>query len=293
MKKAIKLIKELGLRPPNDLTPIKLAELFRDRRFAQVFPDLVGLRTVGGLKAWLGIDSTGTKKTDRKVAIVGKGITFDSGGISIKPSHNMGDMKFDMLGAATVLGLRSTLKSFEGRVDLFGVCAENTFHQDSMRPGDVITYPNGIRVEIENTDAEGRLVLADGIIEAKKNDPELIITIATLTGAARAALGPATAIFSNDDTLVEGFLKVAGECSELAWRLPIWDIHRKDIEALPEVADIRNQGTMAGGSTAAAFLERFVGDTPWIHLDIAGSAYKDRMPTGAMLKSVTKYLLGD
>lgn len=302
MKKSIELIKELGLRPPNDLTPIKLAALFKNQKYAAVNPELIGLKTVGGLKAWLGTDHVGREKTKRRIAIVGKGITFDSGGISIKPSHNMGDMKFDMLGAATVLALRDTLKGFTGRADLFGVCAENTFHQDSARPGDVITYPCGTRVEIENTDAEGRLVLADGILEAKKNNPELIITIATLTGAAKAALGPATAVFSNNDTLVEGFLKVAGECQELAWRLPIWNIHRRDIECpvsadskgnvVPNpVADIRNQGTMAGASTAAAFLERFVGDTPWIHLDIAGSAYKNRKPTGAMLKSLTKFIL--
>lgn len=292
MKKALQLIKDLGLMPPNELTPIKLAEYFDKKTYAFVTPDLVGLRTVGGSKAWLGHSRVGKAESGYKIAIVGKGITFDSGGISIKPANNMKDMKFDMLGAATALALGQTLAKSKDTIDIYGPCAENTFHHDCVRPGDVITYPNGTRVEIDNTDAEGRLVLADGIIEAKKNKPDLIITIATLTGAAKGALGPATAVFGNHSEMTAELVSRAKECDELAWELPIWDIHRKNIEVKPkEVADLSNCGTIAGASTAAAFLEHFVDGTPWIHLDIAGSAYEDSVPTGAMLKTLTQYLL--
>jgi leucyl aminopeptidase len=290
MKKAKKIIVELGLMPPNILTPIKLASMFNHKEFAHTSKELVGLKAVGGSKAWLGHTQVGKKESNFRVAIVGKGITFDSGGISIKPAHNMHEMKFDMLGAATALALAETLKDFKGIVDIYGVCAENTFHHECLRPGDVLEYADGTKVEIINTDAEGRLVLADGIIEAKKHHPDIIITIATLTGAARAALGSATALFGNDDSLVQKAIEASKEAKELLWQLPIWDIHRKDIKGIKGVADIKNQGTIAGASTAAAFLEHFVKDSLWLHFDIAGSAYKDSKPTGVMLETITKLL---
>lgn len=288
---SINLIKKLGLMPPNELTPVILAGYFQEREYAPISQNrLNGLKAVGGSKAWLGHSKVGKGESSIKIALVGKGITFDSGGISIKPSYNMHHMKFDMLGAATVLALEKQLNKLEGTYHLYGCCAENTFHQDTLRPSDIITYADGTSVEIINTDAEGRLVLADGILEAKKEDPDLIITIATLTGAASAALGRATAVFSNRNTLAKDFLKTAEECGEEAWQLPIWEQHRKNIKGQKDVSDLKNQGTIAGASTAAAFLEHFVDNTPWIHLDIAGSAYKNGMPTGAMYKTLKKFL---
>ena len=283
------LIKKLGLMPPNVLTPIKLAEYFQQQTFASS-TELAGLKAVGCSKAWLGHSEVGKGTSGMNIAIVGKGITFDSGGISLKPGKDMHHMKMDMLGAATVLALSKELDKLNATFHLYGCCAENTFHHDQMRPGDVITYANGVTVEIINTDAEGRLVLADGILAAKKHNPDLIITIATLTGAARAALGDATAVFGNCQDDVDKLLSVAAECNEAAWQLPIWEQHRKNIAGQKGVSDIKNLGTIAGASTAAAFLEHFVGDTKWIHLDIAGSAYsKDGVPTGAMYKTLLKY----
>ncbi len=276
--------------PPNILTPNKLVSYFDEWNYSD--SNLPGLDAVGAGYGFLGqsyIDAN--KLTDRAIAVVGKGITFDSGGISLKPSKNMGEMKFDMLGCATALALKKTLIDHSTNVHLFGCIAENILKGSIMRPGDVITYPNGTRVEIDNTDAEGRLVLADGILRAKAySSNKLIITIATLTGSARAALGEATALFSNNRRLTKDFLKCATECSEEVWQLPIFPHHREAIKANKKVADIKNCADIAGASTAAAFLEHFVGDTPWIHLDIAGSAYKDKMPTGAMLATLTKFI---
>lgn len=292
----MKLIKKLGLMPPNVLTPVKLAEYFQEKEYAFTSNKLAGLKAVGCSKAWLGYSKVG--KGTKNIAIVGKGITFDSGGISIKPSRDMHHMKMDMLGAATVLALAKELDKLDATFHLYGCCAENTFHHDQMRPGDVLTFVNGTTVEIINTDAEGRLVLADGILAAKEHNPDLIITIATLTGAARAALGDATAVFGNCQDAVDKLLSVAAECGEAAWQLPIWEQHRKDIAGQKGVSDIKNQGTIAGASTAAAFLEHFivtdyehfVADNKWIHLDIAGSAYsKDGVPTGAMYKTLKKF----
>ena len=225
-----------------------------------------------------------------KIALVGKGITFDAGGISIKPHHNMHHMKFDMLGCATVLSLEKFLSQCEGTYHLYGCCAENTFHHETMRPSDVLTYDNGTKVEVIDTDAEGRLVLADGILAAKKENPDVIITIATLTGAAKAALGCATAVFSNRQGLANTFLSMAKDCEEEAWQLPIWEQHRKNIKGQKGVSDIKNLGTIAGASTAAAFLEHFIGDTKWLHLDIAGSAYKNDVPTGVMHKTLKNFI---
>jgi leucyl aminopeptidase len=286
-----KLIKQLGLMPPNVLTPHALASHFDESHWVgEHFTRFAGLHAVGGTKAYLGKSTTGNPDGAKTIAIVGKGITFDSGGISIKGSHNMHHMKFDMLGAATVLALKNTLKTCKHKVDLYGCCAENTFHDNTTRPGDVINYSDGTSVEIINTDAEGRLVLADGILAALDAKADLIITIATLTGSAKAALGEATAVFGNHEETTTAFLDTCFDCGELAWQLPIWDIHRKDIKGQKGVSTIKNQGTMAGASTAAAFLEHFIGGTNWLHLDIAGSAYKNDVPTGAMLDSLTRFL---
>lgn len=292
IKEGIELIKKLGLMPPNELGPLELASYFPTILDARASPSLVGLKAVGAPgKSYLGVKTSVFGPSP--VVLVGKGITFDSGGISIKPGNGMKDMKFDMLGAATVL---ACVNAYKGETPLTAIapCAENTFHANTYRPGDVLTFYNGIKVEVDNTDAEGRLVLADGIIEAKGHNPSLIITVATLTGAAKAAVGEATALFSNDERMTKKFMKCAEECKERVWRLPLWEEHR---EALKVKWDEEFKGVFIsncvkgpGASTAAAFLEAFVGDTPWIHLDIAGSAYKDGVPTGAMFKTLLKFI---
>jgi len=290
MKKAIKLIKKLGLLPPNVLTPDELVGYFD---VAKCDPYHVGIQAVGGGMGWLGYSRVGGyEDSPKRIAVVGKGITFDSGGISAKPSSGMWKMKCDMLGAATVLALPLSLdKDLDTAVDLFGCIAENTPRTNGMRPSDVLTYSDGTWVEVVDTDAEGRLVLADGILAAKAMKPQLIITIATLTGAA-LAVEPATVMFCNKPSIGHEFFKSVAATGEKVVEFPIYQEHRDSIKGKKGVADIKNLGSMqAGACTAAAFLEHFVGDTPWIHLDIAGSATdKEGNPTGAMLATLTHFI---
>lgn len=287
MKKGINLIKKLGNMPPNVLTPAALARYFE---LSSRDPHYVGVNAVGGGDGWLGYTHLGAEDIPAKIAVVGKGITFDSGGISAKSCNGMWKMKYDMLGAATALALKHTIKE-DLSVDLYGCIAENTPRTNGMRPSDVLVYPDGTKVEVVDTDAEGRLVLADGIIEAKSREPEVIITIATLTGAA-LAVEPATVMFSNSGVAAREFELSAIACDEKVVRFPIYQEHRDNIKGRKGVADIKNLGSMKSGAcTAAAFLEHFVGDTPWIHLDIAGSATdKEGNPTGAMLATLTHFI---
>ena len=296
VKRAKKSIVRLGQLPPNILTPRELASVFNSSRHAvENKKEMVGLHAVGGTKSYLGETILGSGV--ERVALIGKGVTFDSGGISIKPGSGMKDMKFDMLGAATAHAVGMTYDVRDGAcLHILAPCAENTFHDDTYRPGDILHYPNGVRVEVDNTDAEGRLILADAIIEAKKHSPKLIITIATLTGACVGAVGESTGVFSNCDDMVDIFLRHAEYEEELAWRLPLWKCHRDmldvkwDKKKKDTAVFISNSVKGPGASTAAAFLQVFIGSTPWIHLDIAGSAYKDGVPTGAMLKTLTRFL---
>ena len=296
IKKGKQLIIELGQMPPNVLTPEVLAGKFDVSIRASIDVAMVGLRAVGGKKAYMANTVLGRGK--KITALIGKGITFDSGGINLKSGAGMKDMKFDMLGAATVLAVGNAyIRKPSSSLAILAPCAENTFHVNTYRPGDILKYPDGTRVEIDNTDAEGRLILADAILKVK-GKVGFIITIATLTGAAAGALGEATAVFSNDDKVAAEFLAVAEAEGERAWRLPLWKEHREAIDVKWEKkkkgdtsAFITNSVRgFPGASTAAAFLEVFVGDTPWLHLDIAGSAYKDGVPTGVMLKSLVTFL---
>lgn len=278
LQKGKDLIKKLGLMPPNELDIKALASYFDHQKTS----DIQGTDAVTQGRGCLAI--SGDLDT-ADVILIGKGMVFDSGGANIKHSH-MEEMKFDMLGAATILGVKEVLPK-KAKVAYIGCVADNYFGDGMIYPSFVIEYADKTKVEIINTDAEGRLVLADGIIEAKKHKPKLIITVATLTGSAAAALGPATALFSNSQVHANKFLKAS---KELVWQMPIFDVHKENIKSLPEVADIKNCGSMAGASTAAAFLDHFMGDTKYIHLDIAGSAYKSGIPTGAMLDSLVRFL---
>jgi len=211
------------------------------------------------------------------VALVGKGVTFDTGGISLKPGGGMEDMKFDMGGSAAVVGAMMALAGRKAKVNAVGVVGlvENMPSSTAQRPGDVVTSMSGQTIEIINTDAEGRLVLADALWYTQDRfKPKFIIDLATLTGAIIVALGQEYAgIFSNDDDLTEKLIKAGGEVDEPVWRMPLGKAYDKQINS--KIADMKNMGGKYGGSIAAAqFLQRYVNDVPWVHIDIAGTAWK-------------------
>jgi leucyl aminopeptidase len=216
------------------------------------------------------------KKAMSTVCLVGKGVTFDSGGISIKPSAGMEEMKHDMSGAAAVVGAMRAVALLDLPLHVVGVigAAENMPSGTAYRPGDVVRTASGKTIEVLNTDAEGRVVLADALHHARTQfKPEAMVDLATLTGACMVALGPwATGLFGNDDDLVEKIRAAGEECAERAWPLPLFDEHRRAVKST--IADVKNTGGRdAGASTAAAFLDAFVGDTAWCHLDIAGTGW--------------------
>jgi len=234
------------------------------------------------------------------VCVVGKGITFDSGGLSIKPAMGMPDMKHDMSGGAAVVGILRAAALLKLPLHVVGVvpAAENLLGSKAYRPSDIVRSASGRTIEILNTDAEGRVVLADGLhFATSEYQPEAVVDLATLTGACIVALGShASGLMGNDDALVER-LRKAGELSgERVWPLPLFEEHRKAMKS--EVADLRNTGGRdAGASTAAAFLQAFVGDVPWAHLDIAGTAnsdsagpYHPKGATGVGVRLVTEML---
>lgn len=222
------------------------------------------------------------------IALVGKGITFDSGGISIKPAAAMHEMKHDMSGAAAVVGALRAAALLEIPVHVVGViaAAENLPSATAYRPGDIVKTASGQTVEVLNTDAEGRIVLSDALHFARTEyTPEAIVDLATLTGACVVALGKwCSGLFSNDERLASSLAHAAEDSGERVWRMPVWDEHREAIRS--EIADLKNTGGRDGGAiTAAAFLSCFVEKTPWAHLDIAGTAYADKatpyQPRGA------------
>ncbi|MHA1384752.1 MAG: leucyl aminopeptidase [Candidatus Helarchaeota archaeon] len=225
------------------------------------------------------------------IVLIGKGITFDTGGISLKSSSGMLEMKQDMAGAAVVLGVLKAAAQLKIPLHLVGITplTENTpGGKDPNLPGDIVTSRKGKTIEILNTDAEGRLILADALDYANEFNPKIVIDIATLTGACRVALGIfASGLFSTDDELVENLIKAGKETNERLWRLPLWKEHEKTIES--KFADVRNintnRQTGAGASSAAAFLKQFIGNYRWAHIDIAGTDYEykgsDYIPTGA------------
>ncbi len=226
---------------------------------------------------------------DKPLVLVGKGLCFDSGGISIKPALGMESMKFDMCGAAGVLGAMEAIARLGLAINVVGLVGSTTNMPSgvSMKPGDVVQASNGKYIEIINTDAEGRLVLADVLSYAGRYEPAAVVDAATLTGACVIALGhAATGVFGNDDALVDEVLAAGRRSGERGWRLPLFDDYRELMKS--DVADIKNSGGRpAGASTAAIFLKEFTGSYPWVHLDVAGTAYSDsdlgyipRGPTG-------------
>ena len=235
------------------------------------------------------------------LGLVGKGITFDTGGISIKPADGMEKMKYDMAGGATMIGAMRAIALLKPKVKVIGiVCAtENMPSGKAQKPGDVQIAMSGKSIEIINTDAEGRLVLADGLFYARQLGCTHLVDAATLTGAVVVALGYANAgIFANDDAMYERFHKANDEAGEKMWRLPLDDEYKENIKS--SIADIVNSGGRWGGAiNAAMFLKEFAEDTPWIHLDIAGTAWMEdqkpwiaKGPSGIALRSLVEFVKG-
>src|SRR3954453_4012049 len=284
------IARELVNEPPNVLFPAEFARRAGQLRKLGVDVEVLDVKAMTklGMGALLGVAQgsmrpartvimrwNGGKRGDQPVAFVGKGVCFDTGGISIKPAGSMEDMKGDMGGAACVVGLMHALAARKAKVNAVGAIGlvENMPDGNAQRPGDIVPSMSGQTIEIINTDAEGRLVLADVLwYVAKKTKPKFMVDLATLTGAIVVALGTEHAgMFSNNDELAERLLAAGIESGEKVWRLPLGPEYDKLIDS--QFADMKNTGGRHGGSiTAAQFLQRFVDGTPWAHLDIAGTA---------------------
>ncbi|OSM97496.1 leucyl aminopeptidase [Lonsdalea populi] len=297
----IKAAKDLGNMPPNICNAAYLAS--QARQLADAY-DYITTRVIGeqqmkelGMNAYLAvgqgsqneslmsvIEYKGNPDADAKpIVLVGKGLTFDSGGISIKPADSMDEMKYDMCGAATVYGVMRMAAELELPLNIIGVLAgcENMVDGRAYRPGDILTTMSGQTVEVLNTDAEGRLVLCDALTYVERFEPDVVIDIATLTGACVIALGHhITGLMSNHNPLAHELLGASEQAGDRAWRLPMLDEFQEQLES--NFADIANIGGRPGGAiTAACFLSRFTRKYSWAHLDIAGTAWRSGKAKGA------------
>ncbi len=294
LAEAASLARDLSNGPGNLVTPTELSE--EARRVAQrngFACEVLGPDEMRNLKmgALLGVAQgsaqpprlivmryNGAGPEAQTLAIVGKGITFDSGGISIKPGERMEEMKHDMSGAAAVIGAMQAISALRLPVNVLGVApaTENMPSGTAYKPGDVLTALNGKTIEIINTDAEGRVILADALAYAAQQGAAAIVDLATLTGACVVALGNfATGAISNSDRLVTALIEVGERTGERIWRLPGWDDYKELIKS--DIADVKNTGGRSGGAiTGALFLTHFIDGKPWVHLDIAGTAYVDK-----------------
>ncbi|MEZ4484379.1 MAG: leucyl aminopeptidase [Syntrophotaleaceae bacterium] len=296
------LARDLVNEPGNVKSPAFLAEQ------AQVMAEELGLQCTvldrpaleqEGLGALLGVAQGSIREPrlivmhyrgagdERPIALVGKGVVFDSGGISLKPGEKMDQMKMDMAGGAAVLGTLQAAARMQLPVNLVGIvpAVENMPSGSAIRPGDILTSLAGRTIEVLNTDAEGRLILADALTYAKRFEPREVIDLATLTGACIIALGHhAAALLGNHQGLLRQLQKAGEQSGERCWQLPLWDDYGEQIKS--EVADLKNiGGRPAGTITAAAFLQHFAKDFRWAHLDIAGTAWQEKgsdyRPAGA------------
>ena len=236
------------------------------------------------------------KKNQKPVVLVGKGITFDAGGISIKPAGDMDEMKYDMCGAASVLGTFKAIAEMDLPLNVVGIIptCENLPDGNAIKPGDVLTSMSGQTIEVLNTDAEGRLILCDAITYAERFEPEVVVDIATLTGACVVALGHhASGLFSNNDGLAKELVQAGENALDRAWHMPLWEDYQEQLNS--NFADMANIGGRAGGSiTAACFLSRFAKKFDWAHLDIAGTAWKsgkEKGSTGRPVPLLTQFLM--
>lgn len=298
------LTKDLGNLPPNVCTPgylatqaHELAKQYRMKVRVLERADMAKLG-MGTLLAvaqgsaeppkFIVIEHRGGAQKSKPVVLVGKGVTFDTGGISIKPAAEMDEMKYDMSGAGTVLGVMKAVGELKLPLNVVGLIptTENMPGGRATRPGDVVKSMSGQTVEILNTDAEGRLILCDALTYAERFDPAAVIDIATLTGACVIALGHvATGLFANDDALAQELLAAADTAHDRAWRMPLWDDYQDQLKS--NFADFANIGGRPAGSvTAACFLGRFARKFKWAHLDIAGTAWRSGKEKGATARPV-------
>jgi leucyl aminopeptidase len=295
----VNLARDLGNLPPNVCTPSHLADEARElaRRYRMKLTVLgredmerLGMRTLLSVAQgsaepprFITLEHRGGPKGQKPVVLVGKGITFDTGGISIKPAADMDEMKFDMCGAAAVLGTLKAAGEMRLPVNLVGAIpsTENMPGGRATRPGDIVKSLSGQTVEILNTDAEGRLILCDALTYVERFRPAAVIDIATLTGACVIALGHvATGLFANDEALAREVTAAGEEACDRVWRMPLWDDYQEQLKS--NFADFANiGGRPAGAVTAACFLARFARKFKWAHLDIAGTAWKSGKEKGA------------
>lgn len=310
---AIKLTRNLSNEPAAFATPTKLAEIAQG---------IDGLNTVVydeekikdlGMNAYLAVGKGSsqppkfihmkyTKENPKKrIAIIGKGLCFDSGGLDIKPASSMLTMRDDMSGAACVIGIMKAISKLKPEVEVHGIIAacENMPSGSSYKPGDILTAKNGKTIEVDNTDAEGRLTLADALCYACELGVDEVIDIATLTGACMVALGNvASGIMGNDDELIKNIIDIGKYSGEKYWQLPMWQEYRDNMNS--DIADMKNTGTRNGGASAAGmFLKEFVTDNvKWAHIDIAGTAFLDKPhkefckgATGIGVRTLLNYIL--
>ena len=295
----VEMAKEWANRPANHATPTLLAQAAKTLAKAPgIQCDVLGLKEVSrlGMGSFMAVAQgsaqplkfivlrySGAARTEAPVVLVGKGITFDTGGISIKPAAEMDEMKFDMSGAASVLGVFRSLATLKPKVNVVGLipAAENMPDGLAIKPGDVVTSMSGQTIEILNTDAEGRLILCDALTYAERFKPRAVIDIATLTGACVIALGAVrSGLFSSHDELAEQLQQAGERSGDLCWRMPLDEDYAHGLKS--RFADVANvAGRQAGAVTAAKFLQRFADKYPWAHLDIAGTAWKSGAAKGA------------
>ena len=304
----IEFAKEWANRPANHATPTLLAGAAQSlTQFPTIKCEVLGPKEVAKLAMgsfmavaqgseeplrFIVLRYDGAVKSKPPTVLVGKGITFDSGGISIKPAAEMDEMKFDMSGAASVLGVFRALAELKPAINVVGLipACENLINGRAIKPGDVVTSMSGQTIEILNTDAEGRLVLCDALTYAARFKPRAVVNIATLTGACVVALGAVrSGLFSADDELAAALLAAGESSSDLCWRMPLDDDYAEGLKT--NFADVANVAGRAGGAiTAAKFLQRFTDKFPWAHLDIAGTAWKSGTAKGATGRPVALLL---
>jgi len=308
----INLARDLGNLPPNVCTPDYLArrakEMGRLNRLRVNVLEIADMEDLG-MGALLAvargsrqpaklicIEHRGGPARQKPVVLVGKGVTFDTGGISLKPSAEMDEMKYDMSGAGSVFGTLFAVSTMKLPLNVVGLipATENMPDGQATRPGDIVTSMSGQTIEILNTDAEGRLILCDALTYAERYEPAAVIDIATLTGACVIALGKvASGLFSPDDMLANELLDAGQTAWDRAWRMPVWDDYQEQLKS--NFADVANIGGRPAGSvTAACFLARFAKKYRWAHLDIAGTAWKsgkDKGSTGRPVPMLTQFLM--
>jgi leucyl aminopeptidase len=294
MSEATNLARDMANEPGNYMTPTNMAEIAQSvadewgldcRILEQVDMEKLGMGALLGVARGstqppklIVLSYKGAKKSKGSLGLVGKGITFDSGGISIKPSEKMGDMKGDMAGGAAVIAAMRAIGELRPKINVTALipATENLPDGSAYKPGDIVRASNGKTVEVMNTDAEGRLILADALSYARKFGLSPVVDVATLTGACHIALGDlCTGAFSNNQDLVDSVIKAGEEAGEYIWQMPMYEEYKELNKS--DIADIKNSaGRWGGAITAAQFLAEFIEDTPWVHLDIAGPFLSDK-----------------